>query len=469
MKDLFSPAQGLALIAAYAVYIIAVAAIFSRRSQSKDELLVARRGVGMIPAAFSIASSWVWAPALFVAAQQAYSNGWPGLMWFTVPNVACLILFAFFAARVRAAVPEGYTLSDVMRARYSPRVQMAYLVQLGALSCCAFAVQLLAGAAALSVLTGLPFLAISVALAAIALTYSLWSGIRAGVATDFSKIIIIGLVAGTVVPAAIYAAGGVHALSFSGIGGHATDPFNGTLLATFGIPVTVGLLSGPFGDQSFWQRAFAVRADKVRGAFLLSALIFAVVPLSLGMLGFLAAGVGFTPTAPQMVNIEIVLKLLPVWVAIPFTFMILSGLTSVLDDNYCSISCLAGHDVVMRWLGGGSPLAAARYSMLALAVVGVGIANVPGLTILYLFLFYGTLRASTLLPTVMTILNVPLTERGVFWGVVLAIAGGLPVFAYGHLGGGGPAYIIGGSLATVLGSGLIAVILSAGAKAPAAA
>ena len=97
--------------------------------------------------------------------------------------------------------------------------------------------------------------------------------------------------------------------------------------------------------------------------------------------------------------------------------------------------------------------------MLCLLAVAIAIANIPGLTVTYLFLFYGTLRASTLLPTVMTLLGKKLTGKGVFVGVLTALCVGLPIFAYGNLAGI-PAIKAAGSLTTVLSSGLVAVIAS---------
>jgi hypothetical protein len=82
------------------------------------------------------------------------------------------------------------------------------------------------------------------------------------------------------------------------------------------------------------------------------------------------------------------------------------------------------------------------------------IANIPGIKILYLFLFYGTLRASTLLPTMTIILKEKVSEPGVFWGIVLAIAIGLPVFAYGKFTNDLP-FILFGSLFTVGVSGAV--------------
>lgn len=97
--------------------------------------------------------------------------------------------------------------------------------------------------------------------------------------------------------------------------------------------------------------------------------------------------------------------------------------------------------------------------MLALLLVSILIANIPGLTVTHLFLFYGTLRASTLLPTVMTLLGKKLSAGGVFAGVLTALCVGLPIFAYGNIAGI-PALKTAGSLTTVLSSGVVAVIVS---------
>lgn len=61
--------------------------------------------------------------------------------------------------------------------------------------------------------------------------------------------------------------------------------------------------------------------------------------------------------------------------------------------------------------------------MAVLLITGILIANIPGITVTHLFLFYGTLRASTLLPTVMTLKGVRLNAKGIITGVVAALAG----------------------------------------------
>ena len=134
-------------------------------------------------------------------------------------------------------------------------------------------------------------------------------------------------------------------------------------------------------------------------------------------------------------------------------FMIVSGLLSTVDSNLCAVSSLTTD------IAGGKDIRKTRAAMAVLLITGILIANIPGITVTHLFLFYGTLRASTLLPTVMTLKGVRLNAKGIITGVVAALAVGLPVFAYGSVLNSGP-YKTLGSLLTVLLSGLIALAAS---------
>lgn len=463
--ELLTPAHGLILIGLYFLIMMGLTwRLAPRRGLGKEQFLVAGRSVGPWASAFSIAATWIWAPALFIAAQKAYTQGVAGLFWFTVPNVACLILFAYFARIIRRKMPRGYTLAGYMRERYSPRVQNLYLLQLVGLAVCSFAVQLLAGGKVVSVLTGLPFGTVTLLLAGTALSYSLLSGLRASVITDYAQMIFILAVLLLIVPWAVSNGGGWETVvaGLGGVSGRHGSVFDAEVFLTFGIAVTIGLISGPFGDQAFWQRAFATEESKVRTAFVRGALIFAVVPLGMSLLGFLAAGRGMSVTDAELVNLATVRELLPAWTVIPFVFMLLSGLISTLDSNLCAVASLSGHDLAGRRGEGGDDVRVIRFAragMLLLALAALLIANAPGMKILYLFLFYGTLRASTLLPTILSLLTATVSERGVFWGIVLALSVGLPLFAIARLQGW-DGLAIAGSVFTVSVSGLVAWVVS---------
>ena len=139
------------------------------------------------------------------------------------------------------------------------------------------------------------------------------------------------------------------------------------------------------------------------------------------------------------------------WVTAPFLFMVISGLLSTVDSNLCAVASLTSDY--------GWSVRRAKGSMVVLLALGIGIANIPGLTVTNLFLFYCTLRATTLLPTVMTLTGKKLSGRGVFAGVVTSFCVGLPVFAYGNLHNLA-AWKTAGSLLTVLLSGAVALALS---------
>ena len=449
---------GILILIVYAFLMLGITIVLTRRTKSTESFYVGSRKMGTLSSAMSIAATWIWAPALFVSAQQAYTNGFIGLFWFLVPNVLCLILFSPFAKRIRKQFPKGITLSGYMAYIYkSNKVKNVYLFQLSALTIFSTGVQFLAGGKILSSITGLPFFVVTVILALIAFSYSQISGIRASVVTDSIQMIFILIACIIFVPWAlnmnnisslINGFGGVSSGSFSLFSQRGTEIF-----LSFGLPTTIGLISGPFGDQCFWQRAFSIKENKLEKSFLLGGILFAFVPLSMGILGFIAAGTGFKVVDNNIVNIELVSCLFPNWAMIIFLFMLISGLLSTVDSNLCAISSLTT-DICKT-----TDLKFPRISMVLLLIIGIGIANIPDLTITELFLFYGTLRSSTLLPTIMTLMKKKLTAVGIVTGIIISLCVGLPIFAYGTLFNISLYKTI-GSLITVIVSGIIAILIT---------
>ena len=456
---------GIVVLIIYAALMLGATVIFTKQAKDAESFHVADRRIGAGIGAMSIAATWIWAPALFISAEKAYTSGIPGLFWFLIPNVLCLILFIPFAKRMRAKYPDGITLTGYMAETYrSPKVKGAYAFQMGALAVLSTAVQLLAGGKMIATITGIPFWIVTIALAAIAYSYSRFSGIKASVATDVVQLGIILLGCALIVPWLLSKAGGMPTV-IAGLGsitGEYTSLTSETGLAVFlgfGLPTAVGLISGPFGDQCFWQRTFAIRKDRLGRAFFFGALLFGLVPLTMSMVGFAAAGTGFIAKDTSMVNMEFIMSVLPAWVLAPFLMMCLSGLLSTVDSNLCAAASMTTDWQITGKLENGDNIKVSRHVMLALLAVSILIANIPGLTVTHLFLFYGTLRASTLLPTVLTLLGKKLSASGVYSGIVASLCVGLPVFAIGNIYNLS-AWKTAGSLISVLTSGIVAVLAS---------
>lgn len=323
----------------YTAVMLGITVTMTRKEDSVENFCVGNRDTGWFLSALSIAATWIWAPALFSSTENAYTRGFAGLFWFLVPNVLCLIFFIPFARRIREEMPKGITLSGFMYGKYhSKGVRNTYLFQLGVLSALSTGVQLLAGSKILSMLTGIPFTAMTIIMAVIAFSYSQFSGIKASILTDAVQMVFMLASSMSFVYFGVKNGGGLETLAI-GLGGIAGDA--GSLFSRrgweiflgFGLPTAIGLLSGPFGDQCFWQRAFCVKKNKVGRAFLVGALLFGIVPLSMGMLGFVGAGMGYVAVDTGIINFELISTLFPVWAVIPFLFMIVSGLLSTIDNN----------------------------------------------------------------------------------------------------------------------------------------
>lgn len=449
----------LIVLLSYAAVMLGSTVLMTKKENNIERFCVSNRNTGWFISALSIAATWIWAPALFTSTENAYTKGFAGLFWFLVPNVLCLILFIPFAKRIREEMPEGITLSGYMYDKYkSKSVRNTYLFQLGALSALSTGVQLLAGSKILSMLTGIPFWIMTIIMAAIAYSYSQFSGIKASILTDSIQMVFMLVVSVCFVIFGIKNGHGVETLvaGFGGIKGDAGSLFSERgleIFLGFGLPTTVGLISGPFGDQCFWQRAFCVKKDKIGRAFFVGAMLFGIVPLSMGILGFIGAGMGYTAVDTGVINFELISMLFPAWAVVPFLFMIVSGLLSTIDSNLCAISSLTTDIFMDKSLG------KTKIMMILLLVIGIAVANIPGLTVTHLFLMYGTLRAATLLPTIFTLKGVRLNANGVVAGIVCALVIGLPIFAYGNINGIAICKTM-GSLATVILSGAVALAVS---------
>lgn len=414
--------------AALIIYFIVIIGmtIFVKTPKDKSDYLAGGHNVGTISTALSVAATWIWAPALFVSAEKAYMSGYAGLLWFLVPNIICLLLFIPFAIRLRNKIPYGFTISQLMNETYGRKVKNIYVTQLSLLSLLSTIVQLVAGGKIISIMTGIPFYLTTIILGGVALFYSLNKGIRASIFTDAIQMVLILLACFILVPMAINI-NGIQPITegFKGIG-HDTTFFNHNgieLMLAFGIPTTIGLIAGPFGDQNFYQRIFSVKRDKIKQSMILGAIAFAIVPLGMGILGFTAAGIGYEGADTSVINFELIRAILPQWAGVVFLFVLLSGLLSTIDSNLNSISSLV-NDVVKD-----ARVSHLKWAMVILTVASITLSNID-MSIVDFFLIYGILRATTFGTTVMTLLGYEFKANGVFYGVLVALVVGVPTFVY---------------------------------------
>jgi Na+/proline symporter len=183
---------GFAVIAAYALFIFAITSWYSKGyNKDKEAFLVANRKIGWLQGSMGAGAAWIQAPGLFVAAQQAYTNGLTGLFYFSLGNFFTLMIFAFGVNYFRNKYPDGYTLSQFLGTRLGKIVQFIIVAQItvGVIQQVTFS--LFAGSKSVEFLTGLSPLITSIFLVGIALVYTLRGGIKATFITDMVKIGVI--------------------------------------------------------------------------------------------------------------------------------------------------------------------------------------------------------------------------------------------------------------------------------------
>ncbi|MEI9897310.1 MAG: hypothetical protein WDN28_26480 [Chthoniobacter sp.] len=277
--------------------------------------------------------------------------GIAGIFWFTAPNILALVVYAFLAPKIRRIIPGGYTLPDWIRYRLeSETVHKVYLIPYIWYQVMAVCVQIFVGGLMLNYLTGIPLNLLMVLLLVICLIYSLISGLRASIVTDFVQMVFI--IAGVLlIPTWVASKVGWDAVS-KGLGGLAgnTNIFDPKVAFSFGIVTSIGLIAGSISDQQYWQRAFAIKPKDLIPSYVVAGALFGIVPILLSILGFVAAnpavGIGMPAgVGLPMIGIEVVVKILPLWAAVFFVIMLLSGLMSTLDSGMCAASSLYAIDL----------------------------------------------------------------------------------------------------------------------------
>lgn len=397
-----------------------MSAQFGRR-QTAQRFLLADRKVGGLFGALAVAASWIWAPALFVSTQVGYTWGYSGLVWFVVPNILALVMFAPVAHCLRQKLPEGYSYIEFIRNRGGHFRDLQLLVQLLVqVVCCA--IQLTAGAELLTYISGASYASIVIIMAVAPLCYCLMAGLVSSILTDCIQYIVI-VCAIAIIYLNLPLSQNIPNLTHSGFA-----PFDPTVLMQFGIASCLTLIFGIFSNHQQWQRAFAADYKQVRKTFFAAGLLHGVVTFSLGTLGVLLAQSGYVTEHLQIVGAEYISKNMAPFFSVTFIMMALSGLCATMSSALCAFGSLYATEIVPAQ----NPISASRKAMVVLSLLAllVAILRVP---LIVLWMFCGLIRLGTAAPTIISVFSDRLTGKAGTLAILASIFGGAPFFAYGCL------------------------------------
>lgn len=338
---------------------------------STNKYLVAR-GLNSASYAKSIASTWIWAPALFVSSQIAYQYGLSGFLMFLIPNVLTLLIFGFVCDKFDIDFSTAVeTVKKVGKVQEAEHLTITSALLIGSTF-----VQILGIHALLSQWFGVPRLVSAFAILGLSLLIIWGKGLKACIKTDAFKYEIIFL-CGLVL---ILCADNNSVMHF---GGHV--PFDAfSLFLSFGLPTAIGLLSAPYADTTFWQRANSIEKGNRFKTFCFAGLFFATIPLLFSIIGF---------SAPTTENWQLQNFANSIFPMMLLAVAVLSALIATVDSNLCAIGALAKKGKENVTIIGFCALLTALFCWL------------DNLTIVDLFLLYGTLRTVASVPTILSLAN----------------------------------------------------------------
>jgi len=419
-----------------------------KQSNSANSFLVSNRNIGPIMGTLSVAVAWIWAPALFVASQKAYQQGIAGLFWFTLPNAMALIIFSFLAVRMKKIFNEGYTLPEYIGIKFGKRMRITYLLSIFIIQIYSVIVQLTGALLILKLTTGLPKEMLIIILGSVILAISILRGLKSSLVTDMLKSTMLGAIIFLIIPIIFFKIDGWMAINngLGGISGNFTNILDPKIVWTFGVPISISLISGIVVDQQQWQRAFAIKTEVVRKTFVWGGIIFVLVPVMLGSLGLIAASqdLKIVVSQPQLAGVAVIQTFLPSAGMIAFVIMILAALIASGSAALSAAGSIGSVDLYrilkqkhFDTLGEGSrnrtTIKASRLTMITILIIATCVALVPNIEILYMQLLVGAFRAALIIPTILALFWNKLSEKSMFWGIITSISIGVPLFVYGSI------------------------------------
>ncbi|MBA6411997.1 sodium:solute symporter family protein [Parahaliea sp. F7430] len=391
--------------------------------------MVAGHQVGFGMGAASMTATWIWAASFYAAATSGYTYGVSGPIHYGLWG-ALMILFIYpFGRRFRQLAPNGHTLGELIHARHGPSSQLILAGSNVLGSIISLMVNFTAAGALVSVLSPLSFQA-GVLIAGVGvLSYTLTSGFRASVFTDFAQLIALMAIAIVIIPAVLFSAGGPSMMveGLSRMTDEQASMLSVDAIMNQGAPFFVAVLAYAIGNQTISQRLFAVRKKNIKSTFLTATLGYGAIVIGLGMIGLMALSVGIEPIDGNMNNLipqMVSTYLPPVFVAL-FFILVIGSLSSTADSDLSALSAIMMADVYGKNIAKDDPnpkvmLLIGRVTMIVATVAGLIFASFS-LDILVMLVFVGALWGSIVFPVIISCFWSRVSNAAFTWSVLVAM------------------------------------------------
>jgi len=378
------------------------------KKENVDGYMVANGAIGFGMSAASMTATWIWAASFYAAASSGYKYGLSGALHYGFWG-ALMILFIYpFGKRFRELAPQAHTLAEIMHARHGRSSQMILAGSNIVGSIISLMVNFTAAGALVAVLSPLSFIHGVLIAGFGVLSYTLWSGFRSSVMTDFGQLMAMILAAVIIIPMIFFTLGGPQLFTegMPRLNLEQASFFSKTAFLEQGAPFFVAVLAYAIGNQTIAQRLFAVREDLIKPTFITATVGYGAIVIGLGMLGFLALLAGVQPMDGDLNNLipQMAATYLPPFAVGLLFIMVIGSLSSTADSDLAALSALVMTDIYGKNLARGRPnpttmLWVGRLTMITATLIGVIFASMK-LDILSMLIFVGALWGAIVFPVI---------------------------------------------------------------------
>lgn len=406
-----------------------------KKNENADGYMTAGNKIGFGVSAASMTATWIWASSMYASATAGYTYGISGPIHYGLWG-ALMILFIYpFGKRIRAVAPKAHTLAEVMRVRHGRSSQLMLAGSNIVGSVISLTSNFIAGGALVALLSPFSFTQGVIAVAAGVLLYTLWSGFRASVLTDFTQVVaMLGAVV-VIIPVVFFVAGGpaMFEQGAANLTPQQGNFFSSDAFLNQGAPYIAAVLAYAIGNQTIAQRLFAVREDLIKKTFITATIGYGATVIGIGMLGVMALYLGLTPTGgdvnnliPQMASTY----LGPIMLCL-FFIMILGALSSTADSDLSALSSIMmadvyGQNVKKNTANPKTMLLIGRITMVVATAAALVFAS-QQMNILDLLVFVGALWGALVFPVLASFYWDKVTNKAFTVSVIAALAVFIPV------------------------------------------
>ena len=393
----------LGIVALYLALMLYIGYRASKRIRTNEDFTLAGRRLGPVLLAGTLAATEAGGGSSMGVAEKAYGDWGLSAGWYVLAMTITFALLAILAPKLRQAAVA--TVPEFFRRRYGEPSGIITAVIMILPLIGLTAIQIIASAVIVSVMTGLPYSLCVMVVVVVVAAYSVMGGLWSVTLTDIVQcfLIVAGLLAA--VPFALQHGGGWEKI-MSFVPREKLSLTEGMGVGTIISLIVIYVTSFAVGQEAV-QRYYAAKDGRSAALGSLYAgsiyLLFAFIPALLGVIAYSMAQSGLIDGAliaqqgDKYVLPLLALEVMPSWlVGLVFAALISATMSSA-DSDLLAAGSIFANDIYRKWIRREAALSellrVTRYAMILVAVLAMAIALTHSDSLITILMFSFTLRA----------------------------------------------------------------------------